>query len=129
MVGVANDDLKRMLRTMMPAAARRRIADDLAGLVEIDIRSALLVAAIPTADADHLVVFPPLAESIVRRMHDDKSAASFHVVHECRASFLRPRCAVVVREDDRILAELRLEAGIGPLLGGGRDRDFKQAGL
>src|SRR5690606_24721807 len=80
MLGIANDDAKRMLSTVMAAAASRLVADHLAIFAHEDVGASLLVPAAPSAEAGHLVVLFPIAEGVVRGMDHDEPAAVLHVV-------------------------------------------------
>src|SRR4051812_19036604 len=106
MVGIANDDQKRMLRPMMTAGAFRLIADELACVVEIDIRPTPLTSPAPATKADHFVVFGPLGERVIGRVNARKTAAAFDELDERCLCLLRPRLAVVVRDDQLVLFEL-----------------------
>ena len=63
-------------------------------------------------------------------MDDDESAAALDVVHERRLRLLGPLVAVVVRDDDLVFGELRLETRhVLALRRRSRDLDLEQAGL
>src|SRR5689334_1872521 len=109
MLFVADDDLEGVLRAVVAARPFARVADFLPFVVVIDIRPALLVAIAPAAEADHLVVFFPVAEGVVGRVDDDQPAAVLDIVDEVGLGLLRPARAVVIRDNNAIIGELGMK--------------------
>src|SRR5262245_38118365 len=114
-IGVSYGDLKGVLWAVVAATAFGIVADDLAGVVEIDVGAAFFGTAAPAAEADHFVVLGPAREGVVGGVDAGEAAAGLHVIDEGVLGFLGPVGAVVVGDDDVVVLEGRLEAGVGAL--------------
>src|SRR5687767_7392521 len=99
-----------MLRAVVSPAAFAFIADLLAIIGNVNIRAALLIAPSPASQADHFVVLFPGRERIVGGMNDGQPATAGDESDELLLRFRRPIRPVVIRNDQVVFTELRLEA-------------------
>jgi hypothetical protein len=105
MIGSAGFDHKLVLTPMRTPDSRRGVVHDLA-LSPSHIRSPALVASLPTAQSDDLVVLRPVCKGVVGGVHNHHAAAATHVIDKCLAHLGRPEVAVVVADQQVKITEL-----------------------
>src|SRR5688572_6512102 len=107
MVRSARDYLEAMDVAMIAAPAGRAVAHD--SIFPINPWSGLVVATFPPPDPDHLVVLFPVWKRVVCRMNRDEATTVANKRDQRGVRRLRPRLAVVIRYDYRVVRKLRRE--------------------
>src|SRR5262245_34325435 len=81
MAAVTQHDLERRARSMTAGTPRRFVFHELV-VLEVPVGAGALVAAAPTADADHLVEFGPARERVVGSVNRNDTTAARDVLLE-----------------------------------------------
>src|SRR3989304_421847 len=105
------------------AACAGRVVEDHLIVFPSDHWSRLFVAPAPSAYPDHLVVFGPVGEGVVRGVEDNESAAFVHIIDKGLLCFDGPVVACVVHYDYVVFCEFGLE-GVHSLAACGRRGDI-----